>query len=167
MAPLLVGAILGLDLLWSIAAGSTGHITYGLIDEPAHLATCLVALLAAVSITGGLPSPAFVASALIASVAIDLDHIPAYLGWDGLTGSLPRPYSHSLLSVLLLLGIGRALHGKGRQVALGAAFGVAAHLLRDLATGPGVPLLWPLTEATVALPYMAFAGLLVLAALLT
>jgi hypothetical protein len=41
----------------------------------------------------------------------------------------------------------------------GLAFGVSAHLLRDAATGPGVPLLWPL-QGVAAVPYGVFATLL-------
>jgi inner membrane protein len=165
LAIALVGTILCLDLLWSLIEGSTGTVAYGVVDEPAHLATCLVALLAVVAISGRRPRLPFIVAALVASVAIDVDHIPAYLGWDGLTGTLPRPYSHSLLVVLLLLAFGRASRGTARQVSYGLAFGVATHLFRDLATGPGVPFMWPLTDATFTLPYAACATLLALAAL--
>jgi len=48
---------------------------------------------------------------------------------------------------------------------LGLAFGISAHLLRDLATGPGVPLFWPLSGAAVELPYVAFVAALLAAAL--
>jgi inner membrane protein len=165
LAIALVGAIVVLDLLWSLIEGSTGTVAYGIVDEPAHLATCLIVLLAVVALSGRRPPLPFVVAALVASVAIDVDHIPAYLGWNGLTGTLPRPYSHSLLVVLLLLGFGHASRRTARQVSYGLAFGVAAHLFRDLATGPGVPFLWPLTDATFTLPYAVCAALLALAAL--
>jgi inner membrane protein len=35
--------------------------------------------------------------------------------------------------------------------------------VRDLATGPGVPLLWPLLPASVQMPYAVYLGLLVAA----
>jgi len=161
----LIGAIVLLDLLWRLLAGSTGTVAYGLIDEPAHLATCVVALLALSAVLASRPSTVFLASAVVASVAIDLDHVPSYLGWDGLTGALPRPYSHSLLLMVLLLLAGRAAGGRARPILLGAACGVAAHLLRDLATGPGVPLLWPVRAAAVTIPYPAYLAALALAAL--
>ena len=133
----LVGAVLGLDLLWGLVMGSTGSPAYGLIDAPAHLATCAVALLAAAAVGGSRLSRRFVAAALLASVAIDFDHIPAYLGTHALTGNLPRPYTHSLLLVIALLAIGSATRRRDlRLLTLGVAFGVSAHLLRDLATGP-------------------------------
>lgn len=164
-ATALVGAIVVLDLLWSVVEGSTGTVAYGAIDEPAHFATCLVALLALFSLAASRPSPAFFVAALIASVAIDVDHIPSYAGWDGLTGTLPRPYSHSLLAVGALLLASWTCGGRARQICLGLAFGVAAHLFRDLATGPGVPLLWPVSGATVTFPYAIYVAALALVAL--
>lgn len=162
----LAGLILTLDLLWGMVEGSTGSIAFGLVDEPAHLATCLVALLAVVTLGGIRPLVPFVASALIASVAIDIDHIPGFLGWDWLAGAMPRPYPHSLFTVGALLALGWASRGDARQVSFGLAFGVGAHLIRDLATGPGVPLIWPFSAATVVLPYAFFAVGLALAAVL-
>ncbi len=165
MAIALVGTILCLDLLWSLIEGSTGVLAYGIVDEPAHLATCVVALLAIVALAGARPPALFVTAALVASVAIDLDHLPGYLGTHLMTGNLPRPYSHSLLTVAVLLGIGVAVRQRDRrQVALGVAFGVSAHFLRDLATGPGVSLLWPFSSAAVTIPYAVYAGALALAA---
>ncbi|MGB7588905.1 MAG: metal-dependent hydrolase [Solirubrobacterales bacterium] len=166
MTAVLVGAVLTLDLLWSLFEGSTGTLVYGFLDEPAHLATCAIALLVMVALTGSRLSSRFVLAALIASVAIDVDHIPAYLGWQGLTGALPRPYPHSLLVVAILFGLGWASKNRDtRQISLGLAFGVSAHLLRDLATGPGVPLAWPLSNDVFTMPYALFAGGLVAAAL--
>lgn len=158
----LAGAVLALDLLWSLVEGSTGHLAYGLVDEPAHLATCAVALLALLAL-GGQPPARFVVAALIASVAIDVDHIPGYLGWDWMTGSLARPYSHSLLFVAALAALGLLSRNRNLRLAsLGLAFGLAMHLLRDLATGPGVPLAWPISGEIVSTPYALFASTLAL-----
>jgi membrane-bound metal-dependent hydrolase YbcI (DUF457 family) len=157
-AAVLAGIVVSLDLLWSLLGASTGTLAYGLVDEPAHLATCAIALIAVAAIGGTRPPGRFVAAALLASVAIDVDHLPGYLGWHGLIGSLPRPYPHGLLFVAVLLGIAAvARRGDARQISLGVAFGVSAHLLRDLATGPGVPLFWPASTAVVAIPYVFFA----------
>ena len=120
----------------------------------------MVALLLAV-----LPAPptaAFLAAALVASTAIDVDHIPQYLGWHGLTEGAPRPYTHSLITPLALLLVGLLARGRLRAVALGAAVGVCAHLLRDLATASGVSLLWPLSSAGVRVPYWTYLLALVL-----
>ena len=160
----LVFSILALDLLWSLAVGSTGTPLYGLLDLPAHLATCAVALLFVGSLLGPRLPRRFLVAALIASVAIDFDHLPGYVGSQMLTGSLPRPYTHGLLTVVLLLALGNASRGGARQISFGLAFGVATHLFRDLGTGPGIPLLWPFSDAAAVVPYAVYAGALSLAA---
>jgi mannan endo-1,4-beta-mannosidase len=164
LAVALVAVVFALDLLWALAEGSTGSLGYGLLDEPSHLATCGVLLLA-VAASAALRLPArFVVAALLASVMIDLDHLPRYLGWSGLSGSLPRPYSHCLLLVLAFLLFAWATTRRDiRQIALGVALGLGAHLLRDVATGPGVPLGWPFTDDVVRLPYAFYATTMVLA----
>jgi membrane-bound metal-dependent hydrolase YbcI (DUF457 family) len=152
--------VLGLDLTWEILGFSTGSLAFGVVDEPAHLATAGLCLLALAAVTGRRLPGSFVLSALAASVAIDLDHLPGYLGWDGLAGGLARPYPHGLLLVFALLGSGFAFRGRYRHVLFGLSFGVAAHLLRDSATGPGISPAWPLDDRPVALPYFAYmAGL--------
>jgi inner membrane protein len=159
-----VGAVLAVDLIWGSVVGSTGSIFFVVVDWPAHLATCAIALLVVAAVTERRISLRFGVAALIASVAIDLDHLPNYLGSQILTGSLPRPYTHSLLAIVLLLVLARALHGDRRQIALGLAFGLATHLFRDLATGPGVPLLWPISGSTSSIPYPFYAATLAVAA---
>jgi membrane-bound metal-dependent hydrolase YbcI (DUF457 family) len=161
----LVGVVLGLDLLWELLEGPTGSVAYGLVDEPAHLATCGLGVIALAALAGSWPPGRFVAAALISSVAIDVDHVPNYLGTHFLTGSLPRPYTHGVLLVSVLALLGWATSRRQlRQVLLGIAFGVSAHLLRDLATGPGVGLLWPLVGTTIQIPYPAYAAVLLGAA---
>ncbi|HEX3561703.1 MAG TPA: glycosyl hydrolase [Solirubrobacterales bacterium] len=166
MTAVLVGMVVALDLLWSLLVGSTGSFGYGFLDVPAHVATCAVALFAVSALANVRLRAPFVAAALAASVAIDIDHLPGYLGWHGLAGSLPRPYSHSLaLVAALLVCVWATRGGTARQVSLGLAFGVSAHLLRDLATGPGVPLIWPVSSEVIVAPYALFAGGLAAAAL--
>lgn len=158
LAAAFVAAVLLLDFLWSQIEGSTGTIAYALIDEPAHLMTCALALLAIYASGRQLPWR-FVVAALCASVAIDLDHVPDYLGSHLLTGSMPRPYTHSLLFVVILVALAVAVKRRDRkQILFGVAFGVAAHLARDLATGPGVAFLWPAVIAPIKLPYALYAG---------
>src|SRR4051812_29623302 len=111
--------VVALDLLWGSLAGSTGSLAYGLVDEPAHLATCALAVLVVATATGVRPPGRLVLAALIASVAIDLDHVPGYLGSHLVGGDLPRPGTHGLLLVLALLGLSAALRaGPGRQMSL-------------------------------------------------
>jgi inner membrane protein len=159
----LVAAVFVADLLWGLVADSTGSLAYALVDEPAHLATCAVALLALVA-AGAPVSRRFAVAALLASTAIDLDHLPGYLGSHLLmASSMPRPYSHSVLTVASLLALGLYLRGDRREISFGLAFGVTAHLCRDLATGPGIPLLWPLAAAPVTVPYAVYAAVLLIA----
>jgi membrane-bound metal-dependent hydrolase YbcI (DUF457 family) len=163
-AAALLATVLALDLLWSLIEGSTGTLAYGLIDEPAHLATCAIVLLLATAVRGSRFPVRFLTAALIASVAIDFDHVPGYLGSHLLSGSMPRPYTHSLLFACLLAGIGFvSKRSEWRQVWLGIAFGVSAHLLRDIATGPGIAFLWPAVVAPIKVPYVLYAGTLVVA----
>jgi membrane-bound metal-dependent hydrolase YbcI (DUF457 family) len=157
--------VLVLDSLWALVAGSPGRFAYAFVDLPAHAAVCGVALLALASTKRVGLSRSFVIAALIASVAIDLDHVPGYLGSQLLGGNLPRPDTHGMLPIVVLAGIGAVIpRGRLRPIALGIAFGLAAHLVRDLATGPGVPLAWPLSGRSATIPYAVFAGGLVLAA---
>lgn len=72
----------------------------GLLDEISHLATAALGLLVLACVID-VPRRFYVA-ALIASVAIDLDHIPDYLG---LLGDQPqRPVTHSLTTVAVFAG---------------------------------------------------------------
>jgi len=120
-------------------------------DPVAHLATAVIVLVAL-----RLSMPVTVAAA-VAVIAIDVDHIPAYLDWDGLTASSGRPYTHSVATIGLLLAVA-LVSRRFRLVAAGAALGVAVHLWRDLVTGPGIPLLWPLSDDGARLPYLAVYG---------
>src|SRR5579863_5905790 len=72
-----------------------GLLTTGPLDEVAHLATAALGLLVVACLVD-VPRRFYVA-ALIASVAIDLDHIPLYLGLLGDNGQ--RPVTHSLTTV--------------------------------------------------------------------
>jgi MYXO-CTERM domain-containing protein len=113
---------------------------------------------------------------LSASVLIDLDHLPLELGSPVLTAGTPRPYTHALwLLVLLIVAAaaarrrhhvsGSARAGMVAGIAAGAAWGVAAHFLRDVATAP-IALWWPVSSASVQVPGFCYlAALLVLATL--
>ena len=158
LAPAL--ALLGIAVV-DLVMPSPEHSLFaaGVLDETAHLLTGLVVLLA-------LPKPArpFVIGVLVGSVLIDLDHLPALGGWDGLTRNTPRPYSHSFVTPLLLLGCGLLLSEAKRAAAFGLALGTLAHLGRDLATGSGVSILWPFTSDAYHGPYAVYFGSLLLLA---
>ena len=113
----------------------------GALDECAHLATGALGLLA-LSCFIDVPRRFYVAG-LIASVAIDLDHIPMYLG---VGNPHERPVTHSLATVAVVL-VAAAASRRHRAVLAGAATGLLIHFARDIAEGPpGVRMLWPLQD---------------------
>ena len=125
------------------------------LDWIGHVLTMLLIAWAA----GSLFRRRWLISAVVASVAIDVDHIPRYLGSSILTAGTSRPVTHSLATVLVLLAFS-VVASRWRDVAIGAAFGVAGHLWRDLAEphGAGVALLWPLSDQTLSTPAAAYLG---------
>jgi inner membrane protein len=149
-----LAAVLGLDLL--LAARRWPVPIEAVLDEPAHLLTAGLLALAA-----GVRSGRVLAWALAGAVLIDLDHVPLYLGAEVTTDG-GRPISHSVTTVLLLLAAAGAWRAQRTRLAA-LALGVVLHVVRDLATGPGVPLLWPLLPGSVQVPYAAYLGLLVAA----
>jgi membrane-bound metal-dependent hydrolase YbcI (DUF457 family) len=132
-----------------------------LLDELGHGATGLL-LLGVVRL--GMAQPV-ITGTLIGAVMIDLDHVPMLLKWDQLVPAGIRPYSHSLLTVWVLALTAGLVRGQVRRFALSIAFGVMTHLLRDMADG-GVPLLWPITNTIVAIPYAVYAAAVLVAACL-
>ena len=134
----------------------------GAADWAGHLATTAI-LLAAIPRR---LSPALIAGAFLA-VLIDLDHIPDLLGGEGITDRTPRPVSHSLVTVVAVGAIAAAVRARAPRygdLALGVAIGIPMHLLRDVFTGPGVALLWPLSTGAVEGPFLAYlAGLILVA----
>lgn len=137
-----------------------GLIMNGLTDEVAHLITALLLLLAWMDPRRPLRHPAFALGALLGSVAIDLDHVPLYAGLPVAAGG--RPFSHSSVTVLALL-LSALLLPLQRHLLRGAAAGVCLHLLRDIATGPGVPLWWPINTINVRLGYWRYATAMMIA----
>ena len=104
--------------------------------------------------------------ALIASVAIDLDHIPAQLGADWLTAGTPRPYTHSLLTIVVVVAIA-VLWRRRRDLLLGVAIGLAIHFWRDMGEGgSGVSLLWPVSYHSFQYPHGLYVAVTAAFALL-
>ncbi len=143
---LLPAALAAVALIFDAIDRDTPYsvVKTGLLDEPSHFATtalCVVALARFVV----LKKP-FVIGALIASVAIDLDHIPGYLGHGFSPVHGGRPYPHSIVTLLVLLAI-CAGSRRWRAAAAGAVFGVVTHFVRDICEGPpGVTLFWPFSD---------------------
>jgi hypothetical protein len=88
-------------------------LTGGALDEGAHLAAGALGLLA-LSCFIDAPRRFYVAG-LIASVAIDLDHIPMYLG---VGNPDQRPVTHSLTTVAVVI-LAAALSRRHRAVLAG------------------------------------------------
>lgn len=151
----LFGVVWVMDSL-PVAGDST--LAVAMIDEPAHLSTALLVLIAAVGLD--LRHRAFLASAALGSVLIDLDHIPLYAGIPHVAQTGGRPFSHSLATPLVLALVVLAAP-RARAVLSGLSVGVLLHLVRDLATGPGVPLWWPLDFRSQTVPHRAYMELLV------
>jgi hypothetical protein len=173
------------SLALTAAIAVTDHVVHqqqlpflwrALMDEPCHLATAMIVPGALARWRGRPRSSRFVWAMLSASVLIDLDHLPLELGSGVLTAGTPRPYTHALW-VLVLLAVTAAAARHRHQVsggaraanvaviAAGAAWGVAAHFLRDVATAP-IALWWPVSSAAMQAPgYWYLAALLILATL--
>jgi hypothetical protein len=129
----------------------------GPVDEIAHLCTAALGLLVLARFIDA-PRRFFVA-ALIASVAIDVDHIPMYLGLLGTHSQ--RPVTHSLSTVAVFVAAA-ALSRRHRAVLAGVATGLILHFARDIGEGyPGVRVFWPLQDTSWMFSYRWFLGMIV------
>jgi len=127
---------------WAFRLAGDSFFPGGPLDEVAHLLTTLIVLWA----LGPRIWDRFAVPALVASVLIDLDHVPGQLGHEFLTRGTPRPYTHSLLSIAVVLVLA-ALWRSRRDVMLGVALGLAIHFWRDMSEADaGVALLWPFSD---------------------
>jgi membrane-bound metal-dependent hydrolase YbcI (DUF457 family) len=137
-----------------------GPLSAAPLDGAAHLATAALAL----SVLARLISAPgrFYVAALIASVAIDLDHIPDYLGLLGDQNG--RPFTHSLTTVAVVAGAAAASR-RHRAVLAGTAAGLLVHFARDIVEGPpGVRMLWPVRETAWTAGYWWFLAMIILLA---
>lgn len=153
-APAAVGAVLAVQPALDRLDPEGDFFAFGLLDWIGHAATGVV-LIAALR-----PSPRMAIGILLGSLLIDLDHLPAHFGSDILTAGTPRPYTHSLLALAVVLAAARL---RRSEVLLGAAIGLAGHLVRDLAGGD-VVLLWPLTDAEQSVPFALYVAALAITA---
>jgi inner membrane protein len=158
LAAALLCVIAAADVLVAALDPPVG-LLLGVLDEPAHLATTGLVLLALPHV-----SRPFAGAALVASVAIDIDHLPLELGSDFLTAGTTRPYTHSLLGAVVIAVLVLAATRR-RPIAAGVLVGLLAHFLRDLATGNGVALAWPLTDGSARFPYVVYFAIVTLLAL--
>ena len=164
LSPLQVLACFALLLAadWTyLHIGGNSFFPEGPLDEIAHFLTALLLL----QWLPGRQRARFAAPALFASVAIDLDHVPQYLGHRFLTVGTARPYGHSLLTVAVLLALALAL-SRHRRLLIGLALGVLLHFVRDLGEGgsSAVSLLWPLSDHGFSYPHSVYIALIAAAA---
>src|SRR5262249_52882322 len=134
-----------------------GVWTTGPVDEVAHLSTAALGLLV---LARFIDAPRrFYIAALIASVSIDVDHIPLYLGLLG--NQAQRPVTHSLSTVAVFVAAAAASR-KHRAVLAAVATGMVLHFARDIAEGyPGVRVFWPLQGTSWMVGYWSFVGMIV------
>ena len=134
---------------WAYQRVGPSPLPGGALDETAHALTAALVLLA----LGWRLDGRFARAALVASVAIDIDHVPGELGMRWLTAGTPRPYTHSLI-VLVPLALAAVCARGRRDIVLGVLFGIAVHFWRDLGeTGSSVALWWPFSSRGVAVSH--------------
>jgi hypothetical protein len=135
-----------------------GVWTTGPVDEVAHLSTAALGLLV---LARFIDAPRrFYVAALIASVAIDVDHIPLYLGLLGTQAQ--RPVTHSL-STVAVFATAAAASRRHRAVLAGVATGLVLHFARDIAESyTGVRVFWPLQDTSWMVSYRWFLGMIVM-----
>jgi hypothetical protein len=134
-----------------------GVWTTGPVDEVAHLCTAALGLLV-MALFIDAPSR-FYLTALIASVAIDLDHIPLNLGMLG--NQALRAVTHSLSTVAGFV-VAAVASRRHRAVLAGVAAGLVLHFARDIAEGyPGVRVFWPLQDTSWMVSYRWFLGMII------
>jgi hypothetical protein len=134
-----------------------GLWTTGPVDEVAHLSTAALGLLV---LARFIDAPRrFYVAALIASIAIDVDHIPLYLGLLG--NQAQRPVTHSLSTAAVFVAAAAASR-RHRAVLAAVATGMVLHFARDIAEGyPGVRVFWPLQDTSWMVGYWWFLGMIV------
>lgn len=160
LSPLAVLACGAVFLLadWADQRAGGSFFPGGLLDEPAHFLTALLLL----QLLPARRRRRVALPALVASVAIDLDHVPQYLGYQFLTVGTPRPYTHSLATLVALLVLALAIR-RHRTLFIGLALGLVLHFFRDLAEGNGgggVALFWPLSDHAYNYPHPTNAAVM-------
>ena len=129
-----------------------------LFDEPAHAATAFLAL-GTVAVAVEAP---VVLAVLAGSVLIDMDHVPGLLGSDVLQHATPRPYTHSLLTLIVVIGAVLLVPHPKRKLLIVAALALVLHFFRDMAEpgGAGVALLWPISNRAYNVGYGWYAAVI-------
>ncbi|MGB0095168.1 MAG: metal-dependent hydrolase [Solirubrobacteraceae bacterium] len=141
---------------WGTRLAGDTVIPGGPLDELAHLLSTLLVFWA----FGPRVCERFLIPALVASVVIDFDHIPDRLGAEWITAGTPRPYTHSLLTIAVVLAIA-VLWRRRRDLLVGIAFGLAIHFWRDMGEGgSGVSILWPISYHSFQYPHGVYVAVM-------
>jgi LexA-binding, inner membrane-associated putative hydrolase len=164
----LLAALIACLLMWqaidAVQARLPLSVEWAVLDEVAHAALALFALLCLQPAWGWRPVLVGVAAATL----IDVDHVVAarsLLPAD-MMGLYARPLLHSVLGVLVIANLGAAFGGW--RIGLAASVGAITHIARDAIAEPGVPLLVPLSnEWHMILPAWVLPSTLVVLACLS
>jgi inner membrane protein len=149
-----LAAVLAAD--WVILRRKPRWIVSGLFDEPAHVATAGLVLLAV-----PYRSRPWTRGFLVGAALPDLDHVPLVLSRVHPDVDDPRPVTHCLLAIAPLALAGVVTRGPPSEYAAGAVAGALVHFARDLAVGTGVALFRPLDGRSIKVPYGLYAAALV------
>jgi inner membrane protein len=158
----MLATVFACDLLRDRTVKSRALI--GALDEVAHLATTSMVLLATRDPSWLRERRADVRAALASTVLIDMDHIRPPTGSSSVFRG-GRPFTHSLATVVTALaGSGVAPTNRWKQRLAATATGLALHFGRDVATGRGMMLWWPVSSEAVKVHYCYYAVACVAAA---
>jgi hypothetical protein len=149
-----------------VAAVRPPLLLTGVLDEIGHVLSTAVLLLAGRRTLGDRMGVA-TGTALVATVLIDVDHVPRELfGNPFLTKGTPRPYPHSVATVVLLAALALSVRReRTRRIVMSCAAGVGFHLVRDVGTAP-VALAWPFWWGGLRVPHALYLLVLLAAGLL-
>lgn len=116
-------------------------------------------ILAGLKLTGILAYPSYYGGVVLGALLPDIDHPQSYLGRRLKILSVPihrifghRGFTHSPLSLLILGGIMAVFWAKNPLLFAGILIGYFSHLLGDMLTPMGIPLLYPKPERFSLLP---------------
>jgi membrane-bound metal-dependent hydrolase YbcI (DUF457 family) len=163
-----VAALVACLLMWQIVDAIQARlplsVEWAVLDEVAHAALALFALVWVQPAWGWRP----VLVGIAAATLIDIDHVVAarsILPAD-MMSLYARPLLHSVLGVVVIANLGAAFGGW--RLALAASIGAVTHIARDAIAEPGVPLLVPFVDDwRVILPTWVLPPTLVLLACLS
>ena len=140
-----------------------GVLAFGLLDWIGHLSTAGILLLAVAGSDYLGRHHRFTTGAILGSVLIDVDHILLYTHVPHIAVTGGRPFTHTLGTVAVLAAVWMV---SGRRWSLlgGLTVGVLLHFVRDVATGSGLALWWPFSDAGVEVGYPVYVVIMVIMA---